>query len=221
MTTKPPTEQDLPTLAPAPEITPLKLDSSPITNPTTPSATSKETLAAATSKPHDPPSTAADIVYIPTYSRWFSWDNILVCEVRFLPEFFDGRSPSKNPRVYKYYRNTIIRKLRENPTTKITFTEARKTMIGDVGSVRRVFDFLETWGLVNYSPGPASKLPLKWEEKETKSNTALSQSTQPTGNSVEPTVPKKRLCCGCKTVCSIACFACDKVLCPRKLSGWC
>ncbi|PSR99482.1 SWI/SNF complex subunit isoform 2 [Actinidia chinensis var. chinensis] len=218
MTTKPPTEQDLPTLAPAPEITPLKLDSSPITNPTTPSATSKETLAAATSKPHDPPSTAADIVYIPTYSRWFSWDNILVCEVRFLPEFFDGRSPSKNPRVYKYYRNTIIRKLRENPTTKITFTEARKTMIGDVGSVRRVFDFLETWGLVNYSPGPASKLPLKWEEKETKSNTALSQSTQPTGNSVEPTVPKKRLCCGCKTVCSIACFACDKydlTLCAR------
>ncbi|GFZ10561.1 switch subunit 3 [Actinidia rufa] len=152
MTTKPPTEQDLPTLAPAPETTPLKLDSSPITNPTTPSATSKETLAAATSKPHDPPSTAADIVYIPTYS------------------------------------------------------------------IRRVFDFLETWGLVNYSPGPASKLPLKWEEKETKSNSALSQSTQPTGNSVEPTVPKKRLCCGCKTVCSIACFACDKydlTLCAR------
>ncbi|GFY86329.1 switch subunit 3 [Actinidia rufa] len=106
----------------------------------------------------------------------------------------------------------------KNPTTKITFTEARKTIIGDVGSVRRVFDFLETWGLINYSPGPASKLPLKWEEKETKSNTALSQSTEPTGNSVEPTVPKKRLCSGCKTVCSIACFACDKydlTLCAR------
>ncbi|PSS31156.1 SWI/SNF complex subunit SWI3B like [Actinidia chinensis var. chinensis] len=228
MTTKPPTEEDLP--APAPETTPQKLDSSQITNPTTPtapSAASKETPATApSSKPPDPPSTATatassrlpDLIYIPTYSRWFSWDNIHECEVRFLPEFFDAKSPSKNPRDYKYYRNCIIRKFRENPTTKITFTEARKTIIGDVGSVRRVFDFLETWGLINYSPGPASKLPLKWEEKETKSNTALSQSTEPTGNSVEPTVPKKRLCSGCKTVCSIACFACDKydlTLCAR------
>ncbi|KAH7861323.1 hypothetical protein Vadar_024599 [Vaccinium darrowii] len=150
--------------------------------------------------------------------RWFSFNNIHECELRFLPEFFDGRSPSKNPRVYKYYRNSIIKKYRENPTAKITFTEARKTIIGDVGSVRRIFDFLDTWGLINYSPSPASKLPLKWDDKETKSITALLQGTEPAANVAECMVPKKKLCSGCKSVCSIACFASDKydlTLCAR------
>ncbi|KAF7140906.1 hypothetical protein RHSIM_Rhsim06G0003100 [Rhododendron simsii] len=135
---------------------PLTVDSkinSAIVTPTPPEPPS--TPAAATA-----PTTSTDLVYIPTYSRWFSFNNIHECELRFLPEFFDGKSPSKNPRVYMYYRNSIVRKFRENPTTKITFTEARKTIIGDVGSVRRIFDFLEAWGLVNYSPPPASKLPL-------------------------------------------------------------
>ncbi|XP_058220496.1 SWI/SNF complex subunit SWI3B [Rhododendron vialii] len=188
---------------------------------------SKINSAIATPPPPEPPSTPAaaaapttstDLVYIPTYSRWFSFNNIHECELRFLPEFFDGKSPSKNPRVYMYYRNSIVRKFRENPTTKITFTEARKTIIGDVGSVRRIFDFLEAWGLVNYSPPPASKLPLKWDDKETKSITALLQSTEPTMNVAECMVPKKKLCSGCKSVCSIACFASDKydlTLCAR------
>ncbi|KAL6974916.1 hypothetical protein U1Q18_044100 [Sarracenia purpurea var. burkii] len=95
----------------------------------------------------------------------------------------------------------------------MTFTEVRKTIIGDVGSVRRVFDFLEAWGLINYSPGSASKPHLKWEDKESKSNT-----TEPAGGSAGYMVPKRRLCSGCKTVCSIACFASDKydlTLCAR------
>ncbi|KAA8550312.1 hypothetical protein F0562_001996 [Nyssa sinensis] len=141
----------------------------------------------------------------------------IILKVRFLPEFFDGRSPAKNPRVYKYYRNSIIGRFRENPTRKISFTEARKTIIGDVGSVRRVFDFLEAWGLINYS-GSASKQQLKWEDKESKSNSVSSQTGEPPGNSAAFTVPKKRVCSGCKSVCSIACFACDKyelTLCAR------
>ncbi|KAL3621896.1 hypothetical protein CASFOL_034092 [Castilleja foliolosa] len=86
---------------------------------------------------------------------------------QFVPEFFDGRSSSKNPRAYKYYRNAIIRHFRENPNRKITFTEVRKTIVGDVGSIRRVFDFLEAWGLINYVG--STKPQLKWEDKETKS----------------------------------------------------
>ncbi|KAL7174912.1 hypothetical protein ACSBR2_028678 [Camellia fascicularis] len=214
---------------PSSEPTTLKPDSSP-TNPTTPIPTptiiptiasndSKETPVTITSKQQEPPSSDADFIYIPGYSRWFSWNNIHECEARFLPEFFDGRSPSKNPRVYKYYRNSIVRRFRENPTRKITFTEARKTIIGDVGSVRRVFDFLEAWGLINYSPPATSKLPLKWEDKESKSITASLQSTaEPAGNAADYMVPKKRLCSGCKSVCSIACFASDKydlTLCAR------
>lgn len=101
-----------------------------------------------------------------------------------------------------YYRNSIIKQYRENSSRKITFTDVRRTLVGDVGSIRRVFDFLETWGLINYSV--SSVKPLKWEDKETKSAAASEASPQNKEAS-------KRLCSGCKSLCSIACFACDKV----------
>ncbi|XP_021648395.1 SWI/SNF complex subunit SWI3B isoform X2 [Hevea brasiliensis] len=189
--------------------------------PTTPSSLKPEfpTPSTATHRPPlVPPSSDADIVHIPSYSRWFSWNNIHECEVRFLPEFFDSRSPSKNPRVYMYYRNSIIKYFRRNPSGKITFTEVRKTLVGDVGSIRRVFDFLEAWGLINYSPSALNK-PLKWEDKDSKST---SQSGADGGTSADSTPPKrdtsKRLCSGCQSVCTIACFVCDKydlTLCAR------
>lgn len=79
-----------------------------------------------------------------------------------------------------------------------------------MGSIRRVFDFLEAWGLINYS-GSALKQPLKWEEKDNKSGGASSQSGDAGGGAVE-SIPKRRWCSGCKSLCSIACFACDKVI---------
>ncbi|KAK4348953.1 hypothetical protein RND71_031708 [Anisodus tanguticus] len=220
-TTSPPPSLPQPEPPPPPppqqpqtELLPAKqLESS--TNPTTPSATDPKYVTPTTtsSRLTDP-----DFVYIPSYSRWFSWNSIHECEVRFLPEFFDGRLLSKNPKTYKYYRNTIIRRFRDNPTKKITFTEARKTIIGDVVSIRRVFDFLETWGLINYTAN-SSKSLIKWEEKESKSTSASAQqNTEANGTSTDLTVPKKRLCNACKTVCSIACFASDKhdlTLCAR------
>lgn len=148
---------------------------------------------------------------------WFSWDNTHECEVRFLPEFFDSRSPSKNPRVYKYYRNSIISQFRKNPSAKITFTEIRKTLVGDVGSIRRVFDFLDAWGLINYSP---LNKQLKWEDgKDSSSKTAASPAgggggdggTAGDANASNNKDNYKRLCSGCKSLCSIACFFCDKV----------
>ncbi|WOH03600.1 hypothetical protein DCAR_0622999 [Daucus carota subsp. sativus] len=160
------------------------------------------------------PSRPSDVILIPSYSRWFSWKNIDECEVRNLPEFFEERSASKNPRVYKYYRNSIIQSFRLNPTRKITFTEARKTIIGDVGSVRRVFDFLEAWGLINYFGAPSSK-PQKLEDKD------ISKSSNDGGavpTAADSTPSKKRVCGICKSVCTIACFARDKddvTLCAR------
>ncbi|XP_027356053.1 SWI/SNF complex subunit SWI3B [Abrus precatorius] len=168
-------------------------------------------------KPEAPPSDSkaladANVIVVPGYSRWFSWDSIHQCEVRHLPEFFD--SSSKNPRVYKYYRNSIVKYFRYNPTRKITFTDVRKTLVGDVGSIRRVFDFLEAWGLINYHPSSSLTKPLKWDDKETKPDSA--------SNSSESSAPiketSKRICSGCKAVCTIACFACDKydlTLCAR------
>ncbi|KAL3618477.1 hypothetical protein CASFOL_037559 [Castilleja foliolosa] len=135
----------------------------------------------------------------------------------FVPEFFDGRSSSKNPRAYKYYRNAIIRHFGENPNRKITFTEARKTIVGDVGSIRRVFDFLEAWGLINYAG--STKPQLKWEDKETKSAaSAAAQGGDSAAAGPDASATKRRVCNGCNTVCTFACFASDKhdiTLCAR------
>ncbi|KAI3506985.1 hypothetical protein L1887_21670 [Cichorium endivia] len=211
------------------KLQPLDSSPNPITppNPTSappiPTTDSKQPTTPATvnSRPREPSSVPeSDVIHVPSYSRWFSWNNIHECEARMLPEFFDGNSPSKTPKVYKYYRNAIIKKFRdsiketppskENPMPKITFTEARKSIIGDVGSVRKVFDFLEAWGLINYFGSPITKAQLKWEDKESKHVSASSQQNTDPGitNSVtDSSVPKKRFCSSCNSLCTIACFS--------------
>ncbi|KAH0461609.1 hypothetical protein IEQ34_009184 [Dendrobium chrysotoxum] len=118
-------------------------------------------------------------------SRLVFLGSIHETEKRILPEFFDERSSSKNPSVYKYYRDSIIGRFRANPSRKITFTEARRGLVGDVGSVRRVFDFLEAWGLINYTP---SVKPLPKDKKEA-------------GDTAERKDSSKRLCSNCKSLC--------------------
>ncbi|XP_050908689.1 SWI/SNF complex subunit SWI3B [Lathyrus oleraceus] len=130
-------------------------------------------------------------------------------EIRNIPD------SSKNPRVYKYYRNSIVKFFRFNPNRKITFTDVRKTRVGDVGSIRRVFDFLEAWGLINYHPSSSLAKPFKWEDKDTKTESASNSTDSPPAPIKETA---KRICSNCKNLCAIACFACDKnnmTLCAR------
>ncbi|KAF2602641.1 hypothetical protein F2Q70_00028319 [Brassica cretica] len=161
--------------------------------------TPSEISASSNSLQPPPSSSDTDRIYIPSYSRWFSWNEINECEVRSLPEFFDSRSSSKNPRVYLYLRNSIIKQYRDEHPQKISFTDVRRTLVGDVVSIRRVFDFLDSWGLINYS-GSASAKPLKWDDKE-------AVASEPPSAVKESA---KRICNGCKSVCSVACFASEK-----------
>ncbi|PKU66881.1 SWI/SNF complex subunit SWI3A [Dendrobium catenatum] len=92
-----------------------------------------------------------ELYAIPISSSWFKWDEIHESERRSLPEFFEGGSYSRSPRVYKEYRDFIINKYREDPSKRLTFTDVRKCVVGDVGSLRKVFLFLEKWGLINFS----------------------------------------------------------------------
>ena len=68
-----------------------------------------------------------------------------------MKEFFDGSSISRTPRIYKEYRDFIINKYREEPSSRLTFTEIRKSLVGDVNLLHKVFIFLETWGLINFA----------------------------------------------------------------------
>ncbi|KAH9609452.1 hypothetical protein KSS87_015485 [Heliosperma pusillum] len=205
------------------------------TTATTAAATA--TTAEATATTDAPPSTPLsdskksapepDTVAVPTYSSWFTWNGIHEVEYKNMTEFFDSKSPSKNPTIYKYYRNAIVKKFRLNSSRKLTFTEVRRIIVGDVGSIRRVFDFLEAWGLVNYSPPPASsKQHHKSEDKEGKSisaaNAAANAAVGGDGGVMEANVNSnqkaRKWCSGCMAVCTIACFVCDKydlVLCAR------
>lgn len=98
-----------------------------------------------------------ELYTIPGSSGWFSWDNIHETEKISLKEFFDGSSFTRNPRVYKEYRDFIISKYREDPSRRLTFSEVRKSLVGDVNYLLKVFLFLEKWGLINFgAPSPAS-----------------------------------------------------------------
>jgi SWI/SNF related-matrix-associated actin-dependent regulator of chromatin subfamily C len=140
-------------------------------------------------------------------AAWFSYDSTHDTERRLLPDFFEGEasaaSGSRGPDAYKYYRNTLVRRFRSGPGRRLTLTEARRGLVGDVGSIRRVFDFLEEWGLINYG----ALLPGSKQAKE-KREEAAPQTGFPAG----ATAPKK-LCTRCRTVCGLAYFICEKVIC--------
>ncbi|XP_023640814.1 SWI/SNF complex subunit SWI3B isoform X2 [Capsella rubella] len=171
------------------------------------SSLSETTSGVTASQLTQPPSSSSEIdtIYVPSYSRWFSSTGIDECEVRSLPEFFNSRSSSKNPKFYLYLRNSIIKQYRDDHPRKISFTDVRRTLVSDVVSIRRVFDFLDSWGLINYSSSSSAK-PLKWDDKEAVKSAGDAASEPPT--TVKETA--KRICNGCKSICSIACFVCDK-----------
>uniref|UniRef100_J3LAH8 SWI/SNF complex subunit SWI3B n=1 Tax=Oryza brachyantha TaxID=4533 RepID=J3LAH8_ORYBR len=155
---------------------------------------------------------SACTITIPSYAAWFSYDTIHETERRLMPEFFEGEaaaSGSRGPGAYKYYRDTLVRRFRTRPGRRLTLTEARRGLVGDIGSVRRVFDFLEEWGLINYGTSPSGAK----QGREKKEEPALSQPSVPVGS----TMPSK-LCTGCRTVCGLAYFSCEKAdisLCAR------
>lgn len=44
----------------------------------------------------------------------------------------------------------MINKYREEPSRRLTFTQVRKSLVGDVSLLHKVFRFLDEWGLINF-----------------------------------------------------------------------
>ncbi|XWS60235.1 hypothetical protein CRYUN_Cryun07bG0018400 [Craigia yunnanensis] len=103
------------------------------------------------SRPEEP---ELDLNTIPSYSSWFAWNDIHETERQALKEFFEGSSISRTRKIYKEYRDFIINKYREDPSRRLTFTEIRISLVGDVTLLYKVFLFLETWGLINFVAPP-------------------------------------------------------------------
>ncbi|XP_055825200.1 SWI/SNF complex subunit SWI3A isoform X3 [Solanum dulcamara] len=98
---------------------------------------------------------AHDLYTIPSYTSWFSWQSIHEVERLSLREFFDGSSITRTPRIYKEYRDFMITSYREDPTRRLSFTDIRKSLVGDISVLHKVFTFLEKWGLINFDPSNA------------------------------------------------------------------
>eukprot|EP00898_Chlorokybus_atmophyticus_P002178 jgi/Chlat1/2961/Chrsp2S00363 len=100
-----------------------------------------------------------ELYRVPAHAGWFQWDHIHDLERRGVPEFFNGRSESKTPKMYKQYRDFMINKFRSNPSQPLPFSECRKYLLGDVNAMLRIYQFLERWGLINYVPARPRTAP--------------------------------------------------------------
>lgn len=94
------------------------------------------------------------------------WDDIHAIERTALREFFDGSSFSRTPKIYKEYRDFIINKYREEPSRRLTFTDVRKSLVGDISLLHKVFRFLEKWGLINFGAPSGNNTNLVVVEDE-------------------------------------------------------
>ncbi|KAG7192290.1 uncharacterized protein KQ657_002009 [Scheffersomyces spartinae] len=96
-------------------------------------------------------------IVLPSYTIWFDMKKIHNVEKESLPEFFNSSHPSKSPKIYLNYRNFMINSYRINPNEYITLTSCRRNLVGDVGTLMRVYRFLNKWGLINYQVKPHFK----------------------------------------------------------------
>ena len=96
-------------------------------------------------------------VKFPESAKWFKQDEIHDIERNSLPEFFNGKYPSKTPEIYKKYRNFIIDLYKQNPSIYLTATACRRYLSGDVNGIMHIHSFLQKWGLINFKLDPKYK----------------------------------------------------------------
>jgi len=89
--------------------------------------------------------------HVPAHASWFSFDAVHDIERKALPEFFTSSTPGslRTSDTYAAMRNAIVRRWRENPSARLTFTAVRSSLVGEVNSMHRVFHQLQHWGLIN------------------------------------------------------------------------
>jgi len=163
-------------------------------------------------------------------AKWFNYDQIHEIEKRSLPEFFDGKSPSKTPKIYTEYRNFMIQTYEQNPNQYLTQTACRRNLAGDVCAILRVHSFLEHWGLINYRvnpdlfPVPAPKIPTAEDTAQVIDTVVKFNREKPT---INPNLALRRnifaggarkSCKLCKIDCTYSYYSCqrksDYNLCP-------
>ncbi|PSC72177.1 swi snf complex [Micractinium conductrix] len=85
---------------------------------------------------------------VPACAAWFRWDAIAEVEEAHFKDFL-AADPA-NAERYREYRNAMVNKYREDQSRELSFTEARRALVGDVNLLRRIWKFLASWQLINF-----------------------------------------------------------------------
>jgi SWIRM domain len=93
-------------------------------------------------------------VRMPVYAHWFRMESIHEIERNGNVEFFNGRSSLKTPEVYVALRNFMVQHYRSQPQQRLTLLDCRRHLVGDVNAIRRIWSFLDSWGLINFEADP-------------------------------------------------------------------
>jgi hypothetical protein len=80
---------------------------------------------------------------------WYQADSASSFERTMLPEWFDGSAPHRTPQSYRETREQIMVMSDRLGNRHVTATLVRRSIVGDAGSLIRLHNFLNNWGLIN------------------------------------------------------------------------
>lgn len=101
-------------------------------------------------------------IVVPSFAQWFDISKVHEIEKTYFPEFFTTEKTNiyKTPSVYQDCRDFMINTYRLQPSEYLTITGVRRNLALDVGSIVKIHQFLEKWGLINYQIQPRTKPSL-------------------------------------------------------------
>ncbi|KAH9319095.1 hypothetical protein KI387_020864 [Taxus chinensis] len=91
------------------------------------------------------------VLAFPMHADWFSLKDVHRMERQVVPDYFTRKSSDRTPKVYMEIRNTIVRKYLEAPERALSLTDFQGLCNVDTKDLTRVFEFLDHWGIINYS----------------------------------------------------------------------
>ena len=112
---------------------------------------------------------------VPDFQKpsWYTKANVSSFEKKMLPEWFDLSAPHRTFFAYLDAREKIIDLSLKNNSRYLTASAVRRSIVGDVGSLLRLYNFLESWGFINRNATvcststPASLVALNTHEDVT------------------------------------------------------
>ena len=102
---------------------------------------------------------------LPAKSSWFDLDKVHDIETFEFPEFFGPslESSGNQSEIYVRIRNAIVHQFKKDTCRKLALKDVWRTISEDFTTIRKVFDFLDRWGIINYT-GPDRQLRAAAEE---------------------------------------------------------